>query len=128
MIGEAISGVKVVGDVLDNLFTSDEERLDKAIVRQRLALKADEIQAKINQIEAGHRSVFVAGWRPFIGWICAVSLLYSFMLRDLIALIAVNSGGNVPPELPMEHILGLVIPMLGMGGFRSWEKIKGRTK
>ena len=123
-----MSGVKVVGDLLDNLFTSDEERLDKAIVKQRLALQADEIQAQINKIEAQHRSILVAGWRPFIGWICALALLYSFMLRDLIALIAVNSGGNVPPELPMEHILGLVIPMLGMSGFRSWEKIKGRTR
>lgn len=128
MIGDAISGVKVVGDLLDNLFTSDEERLDKAVVKQRLALQADEIQAQINKIEAQHRSIFVAGWRPFIGWICALALLYSFMLRDLIALIAVNSGGTLPPELPLEHILGLVIPMLGMSGFRSWEKIKGRTK
>ena len=42
-----------------------------------------ELQTKINEIEAGHRTVFVAGWRPFIGWVCGVALAYNFAIRDL---------------------------------------------
>jgi len=42
-----------------------------------------ELQTKINEIEAGHRTLFVAGWRPFIGWICGVALAYNFVIRDL---------------------------------------------
>ncbi len=44
--------------------------------------KLIELQAEINKIEAQHRTIFVAGWRPFIGWVCGVALAYNFILRD----------------------------------------------
>lgn len=46
------------------------------------ALKLIEIQNEVNKIEAQHRSIFVAGWRPFIGWVCGLALLYNFIIRD----------------------------------------------
>jgi len=73
-----------IGNVLDALFTSDDERFDKQVVLARIAQKPSLIHAEISKIEAAHRSVFVAGWRPFIGWVCGVALAYNFVIRDLL--------------------------------------------
>lgn len=84
------------------------------------------IQTKINEIEAGHRTVFVAGWRPFIGWVCGVALAYNFIIRDLF-IWALNPQ-DVPPALQMEHLMTVLLGMLGLGGLRTFEKVKDKTK
>lgn len=88
--------------------------------------KLIELQTKINEAEAQHRSIFVAGWRPFIGWICGVALAYNFILRDLI--IFVVGSDNVPPALQMDHLMTVLMGMLGLGAFRTYEKIKNVSK
>lgn len=85
-----------------------------------------EIQTKINEIEAGHRTVFVAGWRPFIGWVCGFALAYNFVIRDLF-IWALNPE-TVPPALQMEHLMTVLLGMLGLGGLRTFEKIKDKVK
>jgi hypothetical protein len=84
------------------------------------------IQTKINEIEAGHRTVFVAGWRPFIGWVCGVALAYNFVIRDLF--IWALQPQDVPPALQMEHLMTVLLGMLGLGGLRTYEKIKDKVK
>ena len=88
--------------------------------------KLIELQSEINKVEAQHRSIFVSGWGPFTGWICAVALLYNFVLRDL----AIWAFGieQVPPALQMEHLMTVLFGMLGLGGMRSLEKIKDKTR
>lgn len=88
--------------------------------------KLIELQSEINKVEAQHRSIFVSGWRPFTGWICAVALLYNFVLRDL----GIWAFGieQVPPALQMEHLMTVLFGMLGLGGMRSLEKIKDKTR
>ena len=83
------------------------------------------IQTKINEIEAGHRTVFVAGWRPFIGWVCGVALAYNFIIRDLF--IWALDPQEVPPALQMEHLMTVLLGMLGLGGLRTYEKVKDKT-
>ena len=85
-----------------------------------------ELQTKINEIEAGHRTLFVAGWRPFIGWICGVALAYNFVIRDLF--IWITKTTDAPPALQMEHLMTVLLGMLGLGGLRTFEKIKDKTK
>jgi len=85
-----------------------------------------EIQTKINEIEAQHRTIFVAGWRPFIGWICGIALMYNFVIRDLF--IWVVKPESVPPALQMEHLMTVLLGMLGLGGLRTFEKIKDKSK
>ena len=85
-----------------------------------------EIQTKINELEAQHRTVFVAGWRPFIGWVCGVALAYNFVIRDLF--IWAIKPETVPPALQMEHLMTVLLGMLGLGGLRTYEKIKDKTK
>lgn len=128
--GGVAEPVKAVGAILDDLFTSDEERLGKEEALLRLAQRPAMVQAEINRIEAQHRSVFVAGWRPFIGWVCGWALAYSFILRDLLAWALALAGAVAapPPELAMEHLITILMALLGLGGFRTFEKLKGRTK
>ena len=85
-----------------------------------------ELQTKINEIEAGHRTVFVAGWRPFIGWVCGVALAYNFVIRDLF--IWITKTTDAPPALQMEHLMTVLLGMLGLGGLRTFEKIKDKIK
>jgi hypothetical protein len=84
------------------------------------------LQTKINEIEAGHRTVFVAGWRPFIGWVCGIALAYNFIIRDLF--IWIIKPVDIPPALQMEHLMTVLLGMLGLGGLRTFEKIKDKVK
>jgi hypothetical protein len=88
--------------------------------------KLIELQTKINAVEAQHRTLFVAGWRPFIGWICGVALAYNFVIRDLF--IWVTQTNEAPPALQMDHLMTVLLGMLGLGGLRTYEKIKGKDK
>ena len=85
-----------------------------------------ELQSEINKLEAQHRSTFVAGWRPFIGWICGFALAYNFIIRDL----AIWAFGieSVPAPLQMEHLMTVLLGMLGLGGMRTFEKLKEKTR
>ena len=85
-----------------------------------------EIQTKINEVEAKHRSVFVAGWRPFIGWVCGLALAYNFIIRDLF--IWVIDPEIVTPALQMEHLMTVLFGMLGLGGLRTYEKLKDKAR
>jgi len=85
-----------------------------------------ELQTKINEIEAGHRTVFVAGWRPFIGWVCGVALAYNFVIRDLF--IWITKTTDATSALQMEHLMTVLLGMHGLGGLRTFEKIKDKVK
>ena len=87
--------------------------------------KLIELQGEINKIEAQHRTIFVAGWRPFIRWVCGVALAYNFVLRDL--LIWFIGPEQVPPALQMEHLMTVLIGMLGLGGMRTFEKFNNKS-
>lgn len=128
--GGLASPIEAVGKVVDSLFTSDEEKLDKQAVLARLAQNPAKWQTHINSIEASHRSVFVAGWRPFIGWVCGVSLLYNFVLLNLLSWgFSIWAPTMVaPPAIQMEHLITILLGMLGLGGLRSAEKLRGAAK
>ena len=87
-------------------------------------------QADTNKIEAAHRSVWVAGWRPFIGWVCGVAMAWHFVGVPLIMFLAAWSG-TVIPELPvfdMSSLMTVLMGLLGLGSMRTFEKMKGLTK
>lgn len=132
--GAAAAPIEAIGGALDGLFTSDEERLDKKVLLERLRQKPALAQVALNTAEAGHRTIFVAGWRPYIGWVCGTAIAYEFLFRHLIAwgvgIYAQVSGIPIeaPPEVATEALLELVLAMLGMAGLRSIEKAKGVTK
>ena len=101
-----------------------------ATLAEKQAHEAAMAQVATNQAEAKHRSVFVAGWRPFVGWTCGVALAYHFVLAPVI-LFGVNIAGVEIPELPafdMDSLMTVLLGMLGLGGLRTYEKKQGLTK
>ena len=128
--GGVVSAAEGVAGIVDRFVETDDEKRAAEIVNAKLLMRPGEVQAELNKIEAGHRSVFVAGWRPFIGWVCGVALAYNFIVRDLLAWIIVNTGSTatLPPDLAMEHLLTILLGMLGLGGMRTLEKMNGRAK
>jgi hypothetical protein len=83
-------------------------------------------QAEINKIEASHASIFVSGWRPYIGWVCGMAIAWAFLLAPMLSWLLPLTGvvAAVPP-LQTEFLLELVFAMLGLGGLRTFEKLKG---
>ena len=129
--GKAVAEpLTVVGNILDQLFTSKDEKLTHEEIRMRLMMQPDVAQVELNKLEAQHRTVFVAGWRPFIGWVCGVALAYNFVVRDLMAWIIriYEPALEPPPELAMTHLMTVLMGMLGLGGMRTYEKLKGVSK
>ena len=121
--------LKTISKVIDDLHTSDEEKLDKKILMQRLQQKLAEKQLDVNAKEAGHRSIFVSGWRPFIGWCGGFALAFEFILSPGIEWYSKFSGLNlIAPEIQTGPLLAIVTSMLGVAGLRSFEKSKGLTK
>ena len=126
--------VDAVGKVLDELFTSKEEKDAAAIVMAKLRQEPAKLQAQINLLEAQHRSVWVAGWRPFIGWVCGASLAFYFIPKFVVGTIvwvAVIESSNwvtIPP-FPVDEssLITLVYALLGMGTLRTVEKAMGKT-
>ena len=93
---------------------------------QELALA----QIEVNKAEAASGSIFKGGWRPAVGWVCAIAFAYHFIVKDLVVFICAASGVELPdlPEFDMGTLLTVLGGMLGIGGLRTYEKQKGLTK
>ena len=116
--------VAEVGKAIDSIFTSDDERLSHQEIMIKLENAPHEVMGKLSIIEAQHRSIFVAGWRPMVGWICALGIGFAFIGNPLLE--RYTEGNAV--DVPLDMILELVLAMLGMGALRTVEKVKGITK
>lgn len=127
--------VPLIGDILKRVLPeekmSEEDRV-KVEAQVTLALaQMDfsqlESQLKINLEEAKSQSVFVAGWRPAVGWVCATALGYSFVLQPFLAFTVSLWTKDLPPVpvLDWGALSVILMGLLGLGGMRSWEKIKG---
>jgi len=93
-----------------------------ATLAQKEAHKNAALQLDVNKAEAAHKSLFVAGWRPFIGWCCGLGLLYSVLLSPLL---------NIWFEMPVidsSILMPTMTGMLGLGALRSYEKVKGVSR
>jgi len=101
-----------------------------ATMAEKAAHEAAMAQVEVNKAEAQHRSIFVAGWRPFIGWTCGIALAYHFVANPLIMFAVTVAGVDIPalPSFDMDSLMTVLLGMLGLGGMRSFEKMKGLTK
>lgn len=128
--GGVVTAAEGVAGIVDRFVETDDEKRAAEIIKAKMMMQPSLVQTELNKIEAAHRSVFVAGWRPFIGWVCGLALLYNFVVRDLLAWLILNTGieASMPPDLAMEELLTVLLGMLGLGAFRTAEKMAGRTK
>lgn len=132
--------IKSVGNVVDDLYTSDEEELKLGLEAKKLELEEKTIEASIlkgqtdiNIEEAKHKSIFVAGWRPFIGWVGGFALVYQFIVYPLLIWLwfilqakgVLLSSFTPPPVLDTETLMIILTGMLGIAGMRTFDKLKG---
>ena len=85
-------------------------------------------QLEINAKEAAHPSLWVAGWRPFFGWVGGTAFAYVGIIQPLLAWWSAIKGWPTPPDIDNEFLWVVVSGLLGIGGLRTFEKTKSVTK
>ena len=123
------SVVGIAGKVLDK-FIQDKDLKAKLQHEMDMQLhNANLAQIDVNKAEAASGSIFKGGWRPFVGWVCGVAMLYHFLLQPII--VFTLSAAGITFDLPQFHmgsLMTILMGLLGLGGLRSFEKHKGITK
>jgi len=126
--------------MIDKLIGPVTSIVDKFVVDKDLKMKlqheletalhdANMAQIEVNKAEAAHKSIFVAGWRPFVGWVCGVALSYHFILAPLLQFgFAVGGIDQALPEFDFSQLSTVLMGMLGLGGLRTFEKMKGVSR
>lgn len=119
-------------DLIDRFIPDKSEaaRVEAEFLRMAAQGELQQViaQLEINAKEAQHASIWVAGWRPFFGWAGGAGFVYAVMVQPLLAWWALTQGLPTPPELNMDLLWVVITGMLGIGGLRSVEKIKGASK
>lgn len=127
------SVIESVGKVASDLITTDKERMQLELESRKLDQAIDLAQIEVNKVEAASNSVFVAGWRPAIGWIGASAMAYQFLLYPMLlwGWTYLQGTGWIPKELTPPPVLDadqlwvILSGILGIAGMRSFEKTKG---
>lgn len=125
--------VPILGQVIDRVIPdkaeSERARLEMEAKLLDAANQANLAQMEVNKVEAANSSIFVAGWRPAIGWVGASALAWQYAVGPVVVWASPALGIAVPPIQPMDAgMWELVAAMLGIGGMRTWEKSRGLTK
>lgn len=122
--GGVVSAAQGIANVVDQFIeTPDEKRVWKEL-QLRIAQQPQLAQIELNKVEASHRTLFVAGWRPAIGWVGAIGLAFAFLINPVLQWLTGDPG----PVLPMDNIMELILGMLGLGALRTFEKYTGKAK
>ena len=136
LITAVLGGLNIDG-ILGRFFPSKEKAQEfKATMEQELlkqegeitkaALAAQSAQIDVNKTEAASGSIFIAGWRPFIGWVCGSALVVQYIASPLLPWFGTVLGFSLPPIPSLDDSLWqLMAGLLGLGGMRTFEKLKG---
>lgn len=127
--------ISPVTDIIGEVVVDKDKKKELEYKLQELVDKADERyheelmgQIEVNKVEAQHASIFVAGWRPFIGWTSGVGIAYTFVAAPFIEFVARASGYTQDMPMPdAAQLMTLVTAMLGVGAMRSYDKAKGTS-
>jgi hypothetical protein len=132
LLGDLISPVK---DLVSEAITDKDKRAEINLKLAELEMRGDErlheellAQVEVNKLEATHRSLFVAGWRPFIGWTGGAGVAWTFLVSPLVEWISRLFGWTgTMPGIDATQLMTLVMAMLGVGAMRSYDKKHGTS-
>ena len=134
MIGKLFgsSTIKAVGNIVDELYTSEEEKAAAKLAIKKVEAELKKRQMDINLADAQSKAGGISGaiqriWRPLIGFGCALAIMFEYVLKPfLMFFLATFHIVTLPlPEMDMGTLMPLVMALLGMGAIRSYEKVKG---
>ncbi len=119
-----------VTSLLDKFIEDKDQKLSLAhqisTMAERHSQELAKGQLEINKTEAAHRSLFVAGWRPFCGWVCCLSMASNFLLIPMANFaLALSSSPIHIPLIELSEMMPVLIGMLGFGAYRTIEKRSG---
>lgn len=115
------TGLKVV----DELYESDEEKAQAQRTLAEIDARLKEKQIEVNIQEAKHSSIFVSGWRPFIGWCCGIAIAWHWIGVSLLQWVVSFTGMEINyVTFDLSQMYPIILGMLGLGISRSWEKSK----
>ena len=123
-----------VTGLLDKFIPDADEKAriahELATMGEKHAQELAKGQLEINKAEAASRNMFVAGWRPFIGWTCGIALFWHFVGLPMTIFFVSWFSVEIPtlPTFEMETLMTVLMGMLGLGGLRTFEKVKGKAK
>lgn len=124
IIGDVIDAVK---DIVSEVVVDKDKKRELDVELQRIADAADQraheeilAQIEVNKVEASSGSLFVAGWRPFVGWVCGIGLAAQVILFPLLDRVF-----HWKMEFDTELLILTMSGMLGIGAMRSYEKVRG---
>lgn len=132
--GTAEGVIGGISDAIDKFVETPEEKEAAAIIRKKMEMEPMKLQAEINKISAAHRSVWVSGWRPAVGWVLAISLGLYYIPQFLVISIVWTKMCYVAmailpyPVSAISGLLELLTAMLGLAVIRTVEKVKGLTR
>ena len=135
LVGGGLKGLADgIGGAIDRFVETDDEKRAAEILMRKMQMEPDKWQIELNKVSAGHRSIFVAGWRPAVGWVCVCGLCYTFIIRPFltVGMSFLAALGKLPqgieaPVIEVGELLSLLFGMLGLGALRSYEKKQGLT-
>ena len=124
---------ELVKGVLDRVLPvkmSEAERAQVELELMKVDWQVVLSQLAVNAEEAKHESVFVSGWRSFIGWVCGSALAWNFVAGPLLTFALTAAGSSAPPlpVLDATTLMPVLLGMLGLGGLRTFEKVQGANK
>ena len=112
--------------LLDKVIEDKDEKnriaFELSTLAERHAQELAKGQLEVNKVEAASKSLFVAGWRPCIGWVCALGLFYNTILSNILGIWV------VVPEIDTTLLVPVMMGMLGLGAMRSYEKVQGVSR
>lgn len=136
MLGIINTLIGPVSEILDKVVVDQDERarlsFEIASLADRQAHEVALAQIEVNKAEAanaggGWMGLFRAGWRPAVAWCCTAAMVWHFLVQPIL-IFAIVSSGNLPPALPefdMSSLMTVLLGLLGLGGMRTLERIRG---
>jgi hypothetical protein len=131
--------IPIITSIIDKILPDPKAAAEAKLKALELAQRGElaeldaEVQLALGQMEINKAEAttdtFRGGWRPMCGWVCAGGLGYTFVLRPLLPWLVSLTGGSVPPMPPIDTdtLMVLLTGMLGLGGLRSFERIRGKA-
>ena len=134
MLGTLVSTILPIAETVIDRVVPDKNAKARALQDLEHMLveaetKGQLAQIEVNKIEAASRSIWVSGWRPFIGWSCGFAMAYAYVVQPILVFILAQSGYLIDlPRVELAEMMPILLGMLGLGGLRSFEKYKKISK
>ena len=125
------AGIDLVSKIIDRVIpdraAADKAKAELLVMQTKGELDQLTGQLEINKVEAGSQSVFVAGWRPYIGWICGTALAYAALVEPLLRFISEVLFGykGAFPVINTDITMQVLLGILGLGAYRTYERVQG---